>query len=264
MGEFQQEMTRLSKQIATLEARLGEVTGELVDLRAVMAPFLERYQTEVLRYHTELVQVQRHIADLKGERGELSALDSGNADTPLSRLVSIPDYVPVQEQYDRVWRGKQPPRPEDLQDDLPAVSPAIKRLYAEIVAHLHPELAETLQERERRTQLIQEVNRAYVNRDEVSLQAMAEAHRSHSNLPAIVDEQAVKKLKRRLFMIEQVVAKVEGQLFDLRHGDVAKVRAYTEHARRTLGRDFIADLGKELQAELRQAQQELAELRTRH
>lgn len=259
MTSLQRQMADLSKQIAELEQRLGRAAGELADLRAVVAPFVDRYRDEVLKYHLELVQVQRQIADLRGIQGDREALDAGVADTALSRLVNTPEYRPVQEQYERVWHGKHPPRPEDLDDNLPPVSPTIASLYTEIVAKLHPDLAETLRERKRRTSLMHEVDQAYVSRNEVSLRAVAEAHRDRSSLPAVIDDRTVRNLRRRAFMLEQVIARIEGQVYELRHGDIAKIRAYAEHAR-ARGRDFISELSAELQYDLRQARQELAEL----
>ncbi len=259
MSDLNRQMAELSRRIAELEARLGEVAGEHTELTHAMAPFLARYRKEILPYQEELNNVRREIADLKVILGDQGAKRSRGAERLTSFLPE--DYVPVQEQYERVWKGKGSPRPQDPRDpDMPPASLSLKRLYGEVVARVHPDLADTPIERARRRRLMERVEEAYLRRDKRSLEAMADAHRERSNLLAIVDEKAVKELEDRVFLLEELIHRLEGESFELRYGDIAKVKARADQASAE-GRDLLRELSAELQRDLRQAQEELAGLR---
>jgi hypothetical protein len=259
MVSLQEQMSTLSKQIARLEDRLAEVCGDVAELESVLAPFLARYQKEVLRYHQELVRVQREIADMRIVLGDRATAGPGLAESPLNRFANE-DYVPVQEQYERVWKGKRPPKPTDPRN-LPPASPALKEAYRQVVAKIHPALAKTTSEQKRNKELMEKANQAYVRRDEVTLRATAQALSRQSNLPAIVDEKVVKELRDRAYMLEQLIFKLEGESFELQHGAVAKIRAFAEQAE-AQGRDFLLELKAELQATLKEAQRERVRLKS--
>ncbi len=250
----------LSKQIADLESRLGEVASELIELQAVMATFLVRYRREVLRYHNRLVRTQRQIADLQGLMGDRTALLEGRANTALTRLVESGGHFspPAGSQH----RQTEEAAAQDVQDSPPPASLTLKRLYAEVVARLHPGLAETLEEYQRRRILMAEVDRAYVRRDETTLRAVAETVREHGNLPVVVNEHTLKRLRKRAFMLEQVIVQLEGQVYELRYGSAARLYAYAQQAQ-AAGRDLLGELHIALRRELHQARQMLAALQDR-
>lgn len=258
MPNLNWQVADITKQIADLESRLGEVAGELAELQSIMATFLARYRREVLRYHNKLVRVQRQIADLQGLMGDRAALREGRADTALIRLVGCEERSAPPQDGKRLWPGEQASA-RSAQDNLPPASPALKRLYSEVVARLHPGLAETLEEYQRRRILMAEVDRAYVQRDEHSLRAVAEAARKHGDLPMRVNEQALKQLRKRCFMLEQVIVQLEGQVYELRYGTVACVYAHAQHAQ-SAGRDLLGEIRDELRGELQQARRKLAAL----
>lgn len=249
----------LSKQIADLESRLGEVASELAELRAVMGTFLARYRREVLRYHNRLVRTQRQIADLRGLMGERAALLEGRANTALTRLIGSGDHPsPLPDDQHQRVEGVSA---QEAQHPPPA-SPTLKRLYTEVVARLHPGLAETLEEYQRRRILMAEVDRAYIRRDETALRAVAEAVRDSSGLPVVVNEHMLKRLRKRVFMLEQVIVQLEGQVYELRYGSAARLYAYVQQAQ-AAGRDLLGELHIALRRELHQARQVLAALQDR-
>lgn len=261
MTDLEREMASLSRQIARFEARLGEVSGELAEADYLMAPFLHRYQREVLDHHVELVETWRQIADRRLLQGDKSARGAGEVETPLSRLVSSETYVPVQEQYERVWKGRRPPRAEDLWDNT-GLSPAteeLQELYTKVISHLHPGLADTSEEYARRLPLMAQVDRAFIRRDRASLQAMVDAYENRSRMPAIVDDAAVAERRRHAFRLEKLIVRLEGRLYEMQHGDAAKVMAYAVHAREQ-GLDLLEDLQRALQRELQDAKRELSQL----
>jgi hypothetical protein len=256
MADLHEKMRDLSQQLAALRAKLGEVSSEYAELNSVMAPFAARFRREVLRYHDALLAVQREIADMKALKGDHIARDAGEVASPLSRFFE--DYASVQEQYDRVWGGKE--GPSFSGPDLPPASPELKQYYAEVVAKNHPDLADSPAERERRSSTMQKADEAFVRRDEVTLQGMAGLHRERSNLPAIVDERVVKHLRDETHALETLIGKLEGQVFELRYGVFAKIKAYADLAQAE-GQDLLQQLNREVRRDLQQAQQELSALK---
>ncbi len=261
MPDLNWQVADLTRQIADLEDRLGEVAGELAELQSVMATFLARYRREVMRYHNKLVRVQRQIADLQGLMGDRAALREGHADTALIRLVGREERLAPPQDGKRLWPSEQA-SVRSIQDNLPPASPALKRLYTEVVARLHPGLAGTLEEYQRRRVLMAEMDRAYVQRDELSLRAVAEAIRERGDLPMRADEWSLKRLRKRCFMLEQVISQLEGQVYELRYGTVARVYAHAQQAQ-SAGRDLLGELRDELREELQQARRKLAALQNR-
>lgn len=262
MTELEQQMPGLSKRVSRLEERLAELAGQLAEMNHLVAPFLVRYQREVLAYHTELVEVRRQIADVRLILGDSDAREAGETETPLSRLLVSDRYLPVEEQYKRVWGGKKVLKPEDMWKKTRLAPPPeeIKVLYAEIVAELHPGLADTPQERQRHSRIMQQVDIAYVRRDLTTLQSVADARRSRRSLPVLVDEGAVDEMRERAARLESLIVTLEGQIFELQHGDVSKVLALAFQAKQH-DYDLLKALGASLQQELDEARSKLTTLR---
>ena len=263
MPDLQQQMSSLSKQVATLQERLAAVSAEYAELIHVLAPFLNRYQVEVLNLHAELVHIQREIEDHRLRLGDEHASLAGEAQTALGRIVET-DYETVQEQYDRIWKGKGHGTMQiDLSQVLKPASEHLKELYALIVSKKHPILATSYESRQRRSEFMSQVNYAYVHRNNVALGAVADALRDRSNLPSIVNEDTVVEMQNLAYRLEQAVMHVEGQIFELRFGDVAKVRAQAAIAHAE-GYDLLERLNRDLSEELSTAKQDLAALRKRY
>jgi len=260
MTDLHQQMAKLSGKISELEAHLGEVAGNLAELNTIMAPFLARYQDSILHYYDELIQVQREIADLRAARGDLDAVSAGQAASPLDRFTD--QNVPVDEQYERMWKGKKVPR-LDGPPNLPPAAPELRQLYTKVIARLHPDLANTRSERARLRSLVSKANDSYVRRDMSALRTMADIYCAPSNLPAIVDEKVIEKQRDRVQMLEMLITKIEGKYFDLRYGLPAKIKASAELAWAEEKRDLIADLSTEIRQHLREAHAELITLRSR-
>lgn len=262
MSDNQRRMSSLSEQVASMQKQLATISAEYAELIHVLATFLNRYQLEVLNVHAELVHVQREIADYRLLLGDVDASQAGEAQTALGRIVET-DYDTVQEQYERVWKGKGHGTMQiDLSQVLPPASERLKELYALIVAKRHPVLANSPESRQRRTEFMSQVNYAYVHRNEVALAAVADALRDRSNLPSVVNDETIAEMHSLIYRLEQAIMHIEGQVFELRFGDVAKVRAQAAISH-VEGVDLLKQLNRELSEELRAAKEERAALHAR-
>lgn len=258
MPDLHDQMRLLHDQIKTLEIRLGEVCGDYVEITAALAPFLTRYRDEIMRYHRALVLAQREIADVRVFLGEKKAMEQGSANSPLDEFLKRED-LSVQEQYARIWEGKDVPRPEGLENGKP-ISKELKELYGKAIAALHPDLAVSAKDRRGRIGLFNQVNSAYLRRDVNTVRMAVDSTTPQSTLPAIPDTELVRKMRDRVYILEELIAKIEGYYYDYRYGDIAKVRAYAKQAEDE-GKDFIGDLSLEIQTALTHVADELAKLK---
>ena len=255
MPDFQTQASQLSKRIAELEAELGAICGDYVELVTEIAPFLTRFRDEVMRYHNALAIAQRELADARAYLGDARALDRGNPQSPLDELLAREELT-VQQQYDRVWgdANKDAKTPGSPASEPP--SREIKTLFAQAVARLHPDFAQSEEERKRNLTLFNRVGTAYLNRDQRTLQSVVDSLTIRSNLPAVADYQVIRKLEDRIYHLEAVTQELSGQYYDYRYGDVARVRAYALEAE-TEGRDLLKSLSENIQRALRMTLEEL-------
>ena len=259
----EQQMKSLASSIARLEMQLGKVAGQMAELSKTIAPFLARYQRDVLRYHQEVAVLQREIMDLRGMIGDSDALAPGEAESPLNKILAT-DYegIPsVEEQYRRIQEGyKGVFGPES--ETLPPASEAVKRLYGKAISLTHPDLARTLKERKQRAPLVNRVNTAYLKRDEMTLQIVVDSYTPQSNLPIHANHSYADEMRQQALKLEQLIQRLEGQLYDVQHGDVARVWSQAQEAKNE-DRDLLSELSTQLQ-ELRSAKQrERDELRAK-
>jgi hypothetical protein len=258
MPQEQQQISDLGGKISELEGKLASVSGELAELNQIMLPFMTRYRQMILPYYDQLVAAQRDIADLMVEQGDRSASEPGDAKSPLDQFFEGPS---VQEQFDKAWQVKQQAKPTGPLN-LNVATPQLKDMYRKVAALMHPILADTQQEKERRRQLFYKIDEAYVQRNEMTLQAMVDSFDERSYVPAIASSgDPVTNLRDRVVGLETAVGVLEGQYYDLRYGPMAKLKAFAEQAWAEQKRDLLTELSQEIQAQLRGAQAQLEMLK---
>jgi hypothetical protein len=110
--------------------------------------------------------------------------------------------------------------------------------------------------------MMHDVNKAYIKRNTIGMQGVADAMRDRGNLPTVVTEATVKDLRSRTTLLEWAIVRLEGQIYELRYGDIAKLLILSEQAKKQ-DRDLIHDLSQDIQRDLEAARHELAALQGR-
>jgi hypothetical protein len=248
-SEIETKLGVLRGQITEAEAELIEREAELVDLRAELHAFQLEYDTRVGRKLEQLAAVKEEI----GHRWQRINLyrQWGPKGPPR------PDYIPVEEQYRRIWQ--QPPAP--LSPPPPpapdeATEGQIKRLYRELCHRFHPDLVTDRSEQAWRTEVMCAINAAYAARSLVELQTLA---RQPDRPPAAeirTDEQRLAALQERLRQIERRLREVEREIQELTDSPEIALSVEIQMARWE-GRDLLAEMAAEAEAALAEKRLEL-------
>lgn len=257
MGNSSRQLEALMQRQKQAEERFGNVYAQYVDQRAFMAPFLVRYRRDILVHQEALLAVQRDIADLRVQLGDRNAREPGSVESTLTQLGEVD--MSVQAQYQRAWsggnRGVNATGPE-------APPPEVVATFVTIAAKAHPELSSSPAEKGRRRVMIEHANAALLRRDLPELRRiLGTLEERDSSAVAIYDDVAVlNRIRDHIFNLETLTARFEAYVFELKHGDPARVLAESNRLK-SEGRDFMRELASTLKEEVDQARAELARLR---
>jgi len=258
MGNSSRQLDALMLRQKQAEERFGKVYAEFVDQRAFMAPFLVRYRRDILVHQEALLSVQRDIADLRVQLGDSLAREAGGVESALTQLAEVD--MSVQAQYERAWsggnRGVNATGPE-------APPPEVLEAFVQIAAKAHPELSSSPAEKGRRRVVIEHANAALLRRDLRELRRiLGTLEERESSAVAIYDDAAaLNRIRDHIFDLDTLTARFEAYVFELRHGDPARVLAESTRLQ-SQGRDFVQELANTLKEEVDRARAELARLRT--
>lgn len=115
-------------ELIALTNELASAEGELESIQVALRAFEARYLKVLGKRYAELEEIETRMAELEGKRDAESALDLDDVECGQTRFHS---------------------------------TERLKKLYREVARHCHPDLAGDESERERRHELMVQVNRAY-------------------------------------------------------------------------------------------------------
>ena len=129
----------------------------------------------------------------------------------------------------------------------------------EAAKRLHPDLATDPVERERRTRLMAEANRAYEEGDVARLQAILDEWESSPE--SVKGEGPGAELVRVIRKIAQIEARlhtIEGEMSQLKEWDLYQIRAKVDEAGRE-GRDLLGEMAAQVDRKVVAARKRLAD-----
>ncbi|MFQ6101504.1 MAG: J domain-containing protein [Anaerolineae bacterium] len=262
----EEQLAHLRQQVGAAEAELIEREAELVDLRAESFAFQLEYDTRVGRKAAELEEVE---AEIKRCRQRISQYRQWGAGSPSQSGIPA-GYVPVEEQYRRIWQQpRKPPPPPPAEPVDEATEAQIKTLYRQLCRRFHPDLVQDPVEQAWRTEMMTAVNAAYGARSLVELQALAETPDRLPLVEAGTDEQRLAALRDKLQQIQRRLWEVEQELRELTNSQMIELSLEVKLAQRQ-GRDLLAEMAADVEEDLARKRvvldslvAELEQLRTR-
>lgn len=238
-------MQQAQEHLAAANAQLAERQAEINAIERRLRFRLGRSLDRLAELEDEIGQYRQEIEQLRIP----GALEAG--------------YLPVEEQYRRVWS-----RSSD-QDIYAGAEPLgqvdekqLKRLYRRLARRYHPDLATDQSERDYRTEKMAALNEAYSSGSLIEMIALSEASGEGLGPVGHTEEEMVQALEKELARIRRKSLLVQNEIETLHNSPVVQLSLDIKLARRR-GRDLLAEMSVDLERRIVRATVERDELKAR-
>lgn len=256
------ELARLVQQVTALDAEVDELSLRLARFASdyeqrLRGAFAAADQKERLTARLRVLQdeLDRLIALLEGPAGRR---EPPRAPRRTARARRAPEAGAPRYHWTAEEVGTED-RPSSAEEEAAALAAelepealSLKRLYRRLARLLHPDLAQTEQERERLHRLMSQVNAAYEKEDRATLELIAAKVGVGVMEEGISEAERLAHLRRRRATLQQVMSSLQRDLQRVRSSSTH--RLYEELRRRAAeGRDYFAETEQELEEDAAQA-----------
>ncbi len=235
----ERELEKKKAELALLESKLAERELELATLQAELYTFQKHYLRIVGSRYAALDEVLAQIAEAK------------------ARLYPDDDAVQVEAEEAREQANDSAGATSDIADTIEISakfkpSDNLKKLYREVARQVHPDLATDDEERERRHQIMIEVNRAYERGDEDRLQLLL---RDWQSSPESTKDEGIGaelvRIIRKIAQVEERFAVIDVEIEAVKISELAQLKNRVESADDD-GRDLLQEMADEIDEEIAQ------------
>jgi hypothetical protein len=232
----EQKLVRLEAEQAELKEQVILAELALETIKTETAQFQHRYYQAVGRlYDVQLDQIDAQLANMKAEQ----APDD----------MTLKAYARATEQQakrsaEEAGLSEAKPKPP------PVIEAGLKQAYRQAVKLMHPDLAITGHERQRRTKLMASVNLAYERGDREAIEKLIEEFGQGPE--AIVGEDVgsrIVKVIRRIAQLRRRLGEVQQEIEAHKKTEIFKLRETIEKAE-AMGDDPLGDLAQKLMKEI--------------
>lgn len=243
----ERELERKRKKLARLEERLAQREQEAVDLRAELKEFEVKYVMMVGRLYAELDDIDAAIAEQEAHlcpNDDVAQQRAAEARRRATESAAHADEVS--------WQGcnrKYNPPPD------------IKKVYHKLARLIHPDLATFIEERERRHLIMAELNRAYENGDEETMNKLMNDWQNSPDLIKGDDTGALLvRVIRQIAQVESRLAALKKEMADAKETEAYQLREKVEEERNA-GRDLLGQMADRASVHIKKAKRRLDILR---
>lgn len=242
----ERELARLEEEQAGLEEQVIQSELALETCKTETAQFQHRYYLAVGRLYAQLDDLDAQIAVLQAR------LKPADPD--------VQEYARAAEQQARrsaaeaglIESQSVPPQP---------LTADIKQAYRRAARLMHPDRATTEAERQRRTDLMVQVNRAYENGDQRTIERLIEEYGRDPEAIAGDDiGSRIVKAIRRIAQLRRRLEEVRHDLETLQQSELFQLRESIEDGE-AAGGDPLGELAQQLSRELEERRARLEMLR---
>ena len=242
----EKELTRLETEQAELKDRVAAAELELETIKTETAQFQSRYYQAVGRLYVQLDELDADIAKARLEQAPNDFALKAHADAAKQK---------AQKSADEAGFIRAQPKPP------PVISPELKQAYRRAVKLMHPDLAVTEREHQRRTELMASVNLAYERGDQKAIERSIEEFGQDPEW--IVGEDIgsrIVKTVRRNAQLHRRLDEVQQELEAFQQCEVFQLKQNIEGAE-ARGDDPLGDLAQQLKREISSRKIKLNEMR---
>jgi predicted nucleic acid-binding Zn-ribbon protein len=252
------ELTAYRATLARRQETVAELELDLLNSQTELAEFNAELERRIVPLQKRLAEVQAALKEAR-QRASRQILWGARATSP-----DIPEDVSAQ--YQRMW-GPDPAQgaysAPPSADRFAEIESQLKLLYRALAKRFHPDLSADPAEKPWREKMMARVNTAYHAQDLTALRQLAAepnvAPASAAPLAPKTRAQIMADLQAEIERLDQLASTLEQQLDDLAKSPAVRLKLDAVFARRA-GRDLVAELAAQLQADLTRAEKELASL----
>lgn len=231
------------------ELELAKLEAEQAQLEEQVALFeLERETTK-----TDVARFQKRYYDMVGRL--FVELDKLLAGISQQEAAAHPDDIEVQQQakaaQDKARKSAEEAGLIEAQPEPPAeITPECRKAYRKAAMLMHPDRATSDAERERRTQMMAQVNLAYERGDQAALERLIiEFGDDPEAITGVDTASRMMKSTRRIAQLRRRIAEIEQELDGLREAEIFQLMTAVAEAE-ALGDNPLGDLAAKLLQEL--------------
>ncbi|MEP6925904.1 MAG: hypothetical protein ABI954_15660 [Pyrinomonadaceae bacterium] len=241
------ELNKKRQVLERLESRLAQSEEEIIGFREELKIFAARYTQEVARFYTELDELEAEIAK---EEARLA-----------------PDDLEIQrkafEARERAAQSAASNAEETWQSCSHKFNPSphLKNAYRRLARLIHPDLAVSAEEREKRNLLMAQANNAFAAGDENILFGLLSEYRDSPDLIKGEDLGAVLvRVIRQIYQIKHRLLVLRKESAELAESENNQLRLKVE-AEMQAGRNLFGQMAARTKTNIRRAKRRLDELR---
>ena len=244
----EQELIRLEAEQEQLKEQVTTAELALQTARTQTVRFQHRYHQIVGRLYAQLDELDAQIARL--------LMDQAPDDTALRGRARTAEQQ-AKKSAEEAGLVEAEPKPP------PEIAPSLKLAYRQAVKLMHPDLATTEVECQRRTELMSLVNLAYERGDQAAIEKLIEEFGQDPE--AIVGEDIASRIVkaiRRIAQLRRRLVELQMEIEAQQKTELFQLRQTTEMAE-TLGDDPLGELAEQLKEDISERQSKLTALRQR-
>jgi DNA repair exonuclease SbcCD ATPase subunit len=239
----EEELIKKRGELAEVQAVLGERELELADVRKQLAGFESRYLRQVGTLYAELDEWNAGLCEL---RAKSSATEAAKQAASRAREQAQHTYNQAHGEASQTF--ETPPSAE------------LRAVFREIAKRIHPDLAKDGSDRELRTRLMADANRAYAKGDFETLQRIMRQY-EHSAVPGEGVGAQLVRVIRQISQARRRVEDIEDELARLGESSTARLRQDCDSAAAE-GRDLLHELAADVSNKIEAVKNEYATLLT--
>ena len=238
----ERELARLESEQAALKEQVTSAELELETAKTDTTRFQLRYYQIVGKLYVQLDELDAEIAKVRLERAPTEPGLKAREQAAKQRARRSAEEAGLVEAR---------PKP------LPNIASSLKLAYRHAIKLIHPDLATTEHERQRRTELMALVNLAYERGDQRAIEKLIEEFGQDPE--AIVGEDIASRLVkaiRRIAQLRRRLGEIVQELEALQKSEIVRLKQTTEQGE-LAGNDPLGDLALQLTKEITQRKIEL-------
>ena len=240
------ELEKKERVVARLADRLVDAEEDLADLRAELERFEARYSMEVGRLYAEQDEIDAQIAE--------------------EELRLVPDDEEIKKRVEELRRAAEESAArtkaaEEHANDRPEPTAEARKTYHDLARSIHPDLVLDAVEKERRHNLMAELNEAYSSGDTERLRTLASGFRvsPEAVTGGSVGDNLVRSI-RKLAQIRNRMREIASENEELRSSELFELheKAAGEFA---AGRDMLGQMARRAETHIAKTRRRLENLR---